>query len=111
MLSIAEDFDPYPAGRVPADGDKNGQTFRENLLLPMLRDAIASGETVVVSLDGLKACGSSFLESAFGGLVRYEHFRKDDLARHLEIVNSHPSLDRYKMAIKRHIDKAIPEPV
>jgi STAS-like domain of unknown function (DUF4325) len=65
-ITVAKDFSPSPAGRYKADGKFPGQVFRENLLLP----AIKTHDQVIVDMDGTEKCGSSFLEEAFGGLVR-----------------------------------------
>lgn len=65
-ISVAEDFSPAPAGRFFADGPYPGEAFREKLLLP----AIKTHDKVIVDLEGTELAGSSFLEEAFGGLVR-----------------------------------------
>lgn len=106
MLNIAKAFSPFPAGRIPADGDFNGETFRTSYLEPKLRQAIDVGAKLTVSLDGLKSCGSSFLESAFGGLVRYNGFSQATLNNFLVIECSTPALERYKIAANRYIQKA-----
>ncbi len=108
MLSIANEYWPFPAGRVAADGDYNGEEFRKKHLVPLLIQAEKQGTKLVVSLDGLKSCGSSFLESAFGGLVRYDGYDQSQLRKILEIVCTKPSLERYKIAILRYIDRAKP---
>ena len=65
-VNLAADFSRYPAGRFLDDGPFSGQAFRARFLVPRLR----GGESVVVELDGTRGYGSSFLEEAFGGLVR-----------------------------------------
>jgi hypothetical protein len=65
-IFVAEDFSPAPAGRFPDDGPYPGASFRDKLLLPAIRE----NDKVVVDLDGTELAGSSFLEEAFGGLVR-----------------------------------------
>lgn len=65
-INIARDFSRYPAGRFPSDGPFNGQLFRENFLKPALHE----NDVIAVELDGTRGYGSSFLEEAFGGLVR-----------------------------------------
>lgn len=66
MIDIAKDFSPYPAGRYHDDGPFSGEKFRDEYLRPVLE----SGEKAVINLDGARGYGSSFLEEAFGGLVR-----------------------------------------
>ena len=67
-INIATDFTPYPGGRYRSDGDFSGERFREELLRPAFSNA--ENETITVDLDGAAGFGSSFLEEAFGGLVR-----------------------------------------
>lgn len=65
-VSVARDFTRYPSGRYTSNGTTSGQGFRERFLeAPLQR-----GESVTVDLDGTVGYGSSFLEEAFGGLVR-----------------------------------------
>lgn len=66
QLSVARDFSRYPAGRFKTDGPYSGERFREEFLIP----AVDAGEKVTIDLDGVRGFGSSFLEEAFGGLVR-----------------------------------------
>ena len=61
------DFSQFPFGRTPKHGPFNGQRFRQERLLPAFR---AGNEQVLVDLNGAKGLGPSFLEEAFGGLVR-----------------------------------------
>jgi hypothetical protein len=65
-ISIARDFSKFPAGRFYTDGPYSGERFRVEVLVPALDVA----ETVVVDLNGVSGFGSSFLDEAFGGLVR-----------------------------------------
>lgn len=65
-IAVAQDFSRYPGGRHLKDGPFSGEGFRERFL----RSPLAHGEAVHVILDGARGYGSSFLEEAFGGLVR-----------------------------------------
>ena len=79
----------FPAGRYYDDGPYPGEKFRKEFLVPALK----AGGNVLVDLDGTMGYGSSFLEEAFGGLVRDEGFAVDDLKRRLRIRStSDPSL-------------------
>lgn len=66
MITVAKDFSDCPAGRYYADGPFPGQKFREQLLYPALK----ASDILEVDMDGTLGYGSSFLEEAFGGLVR-----------------------------------------
>jgi hypothetical protein len=68
-ISVARDFSPSPAGRYYSDGPFSGEKFREEFLIPSLKE-IADGDRLIVDLDGADGMGSSFLEEAFGGLKR-----------------------------------------
>lgn len=105
-ISIAEEFSPYPAGRDDQDGDFNGERFRKSLLLPRLKEALARHVKLVVSLEGMQSFGSSFLEEAFGGLIRKEGVAKKDLKKVLEIDAGWIGNSRYRDAINRYIERA-----
>ncbi len=102
MIDVASDFSPYPAGRFKSDGPFSGEQFREDRLLPALR----RGEHVTVRLAGTKGYGSSFLEEAFGGLVRHGHFSQDQLQRHLTIEAGAPEYEVYKRRADDYIRRA-----
>jgi len=106
VLNIAEEFSRFPAGRQDVDGPFNGDRFRVDLLAPMLREAMETGGKLTVNMDGLMSCGSSFLDSAFGGLVRDEKISKNLIKRHLRVVTSQEELGRYRDAAVRYIDRA-----
>jgi hypothetical protein len=80
-ISIAQDFSRFPGGRFRDDGDFSGQRFREDFLVP----ALTSSDVVVVDLDGTLGFGSSFLEEAFGGLVRVAKMKKQEIIRKLKL--------------------------
>lgn len=66
VINVARDFSRYPAGRYLEDGPASGQLFRDNFLIPALKE----GRLLTIELDGTRGYGSSFLEEAFGGAVR-----------------------------------------
>jgi hypothetical protein len=66
IVDVAAQFDRYPFGRYPSHGPNNGQRFREEFLLPDLK----RGVRLVVDLSHAEGLAPSFLEEAFGGLVR-----------------------------------------
>lgn len=87
-ISIAEDFSPSPAGRFRTDGPFPGEAFRDDLLLPKLKE----NDELLVVLDGTSGFGSSFLEEAFGGLVR-KGFKESELRSKLRFESSRPSYE------------------
>lgn len=87
-INIARDFSRFPGGRYRADGPFPGETCRKQLLVPALR----SSEIVEVDLRGTLGYGSSFLEEAFGGLVREEGFQAKELRRRLRLQHDQSSV-------------------
>ena len=65
-IAVAKDFTKFPGGRYPRHGEGNGQDFREKFLLPHL----SKGKKVEVVFDTAAGFAASFLEEAFGGLIR-----------------------------------------
>ncbi|MEH3087690.1 MAG: STAS-like domain-containing protein [Xylophilus ampelinus] len=98
-IVIAKDFSPTPAGRYyPEDGDYPGQRFREELLYP----ALIKNTIVTVDLDGTSGYGSSFLEEAFGGLIR-AGLQEKVLKMRMKVKSNRPS---YETRIWDYIHKA-----
>lgn len=81
-ISIAKDFSPMPAGRFDEDGPYNGTKFREEILLPSLKD----GDSLTIDLNGLGGVGSSFWDEAFGGLVRKKIYTKEDILKRIDFT-------------------------
>lgn len=98
MISIAREYTDTPAGRYRNDGPFSGQRFREDILVP----ALNQNEAIEVDLDGVVGFGSSFLEEAFGGLVR-AGFKVAELKTRLRISTS---LKTYNLRIWRYIEDA-----
>jgi hypothetical protein len=57
----------------------------------MLAPALQRSDQVRVEFDGARGYGSSFLEEAFGGLLRHG-FAPDEVLRKLELVASDSSI-------------------
>lgn len=76
-LNIARDFSRCPGARYKTEGDFSGEEFREKLLLPKLNEAIARHCHLIVDLDGSAGYSTSFLEEAFGGLIRHNYISYD----------------------------------
>lgn len=101
-IHIASEFSQTPAGRFITDGPFSGERFRDHILVPALR----SYDEVVVDLNGVFGFGSSFLEEAFGGLVRKSFFSQDELQRKMRV---NASLKTYENRVKKYIADAKPE--
>jgi hypothetical protein len=80
-IFVAKDFSKMPCVRKRDDGKKSGEEFRDEILLP----ALNTNDQVTVDLNGVLTLGSSFLEEAFGGLVRKGYFTAKQLSSKLII--------------------------
>ena len=98
-ISIAKDYSVTPAGRYFTDGTYSGQRFREEFLYPALQEY----DQVEINLDKTLGYGSSFLEEAFGGLIREKGMKLDDVKNKINIVSSRIS---YKNRILKYLEDA-----
>lgn len=97
-ISIAKDFSPVPAGRHLTDGPFPGEKFRDSILVP----ALEHFDEITIDLDGTEGYGSSFLEEAFGGLVR-KGFSEEQLRRRLRFRTTRLS---YEVRIWNYVRNA-----
>ncbi|MGC0914308.1 STAS-like domain-containing protein [Pantoea agglomerans] len=103
-IVIAKDFSKKPFGRYGSDSPNSAERFRREFLVPALKEGT---EKVVIDFRGISmGVGSSFLEEAFGGLVRREGVAKTDLKKRLIIKSDMPF---YKELIEKFIDQAQPQ--
>ena len=107
VISIGKDFSEYPAGRTRRDGENSAQRFREDVLVPALRKAIAGGGRVVVKLDGVFAYSSSFLEEAFGGLARNHGFTSQQLRGSLLVTTDDPLYASVALDANQYLNEEI----
>jgi hypothetical protein len=99
QISVANQFSEFPAGRIPDDGPNSGERFREEFLVPSLREG---NEVIEINLDDTLGYGSSFLDEAFAGLIRVHHFEKKELLSRLKFVDSRVI---YQQMILQYIDE------
>lgn len=92
-IVVAKDFSDDPFGRDSKQGPNSGERFRDDFLIP----ALERSRKVVVD-GGSLVFGYSFLEEAFGGLVR-KGFTKDDVLSRVEF--------RHKLGSYAHDFEAI----
>lgn len=97
-ISIADDFTKYPGGRYKKHGKGSGEEFREDFLVPNLE----KDEQIIVVLDGTAGYSSSFLEEAFGGLVRRGFGR--DLVHRLLRIKADGAFKTYEIMIWQFVD-------
>ena len=90
-IAIALEFSDLPSGRLIADtGDKSGEAFRENLLLPALKKAIAENTALTIDLTGMRGLNGSFLDEAFAGVIRKQCIKGLDSEQLLKILDFVP---------------------
>lgn len=108
-IDVANEFSPYPSGRVTKDGDYNGERFRKEFLIPAIKKAFkakGAAASVVIDLDGVRTFGSSFLEEAFGGLARDKGVIFKEALAVLRIKCTKDHLQIYKDAIDEYLQNA-----
>jgi len=88
LINIAKDYTRYPSGRYRKNGRTSGEQFRQDFL----ETPIKNGESIEIDFDGTIGYGSSFLEEAFGGLVRATKIPGKEILKRLQFKSSDPSL-------------------
>ncbi|MBO6918785.1 MAG: STAS-like domain-containing protein [Rhizobiaceae bacterium] len=100
-IKIALEFSRYPGGRYRSRGKYSGEEFRDDVLIP----ALEGDEELCVILDGTAGYGSSFLEEAFGGLIR-AGINVELLKAKLRPVAENEDFETYVQEIWQYIDEA-----
>jgi hypothetical protein len=100
-INIALDFSRTPGPRFIDQGPFSGEKFRKDFL----EKTINLYSKVVVNLDGTAGYGSSFLDEAFGGLIRHRIIKKEDLLKKLEIISTED--ESYKIEVNEAIKDAV----
>ena len=98
QIDVAKDFSTHPAGRYKTDGSASGEAFRDNLLIPKLKEVIkyntlnTNKEKLYVNFNGVMMAGGSWIEEAFGGAIRESDIRPFDLFDLIEIIDRNDSV-------------------
>lgn len=103
IILRVRDFTLYPGPRLKEDGTYSGEEFRDGYLLPKYLEAVNKKVCLFVILEGTKGYASSFLEEAFGGLVRKGQ-SKEELKKHLKVHS--PDRPWYVKEVYSYIDGA-----
>lgn len=85
-INIAKDFSITPGGRTIKEGDYSGELFRDTILIPKYRQAVENNEILEIDFDGTFGYSPSFLDEAFGGLVKAR--RERDIINNLKIISN-----------------------
>jgi hypothetical protein len=83
-LVVAKEFTSTPGSRYKIEGDFSGELFRQSVLKPKLKQAIDENAKLFIDLDGTAGYGTSFLEEAFGGLIRENGYDYQTIIDHIE---------------------------
>jgi len=87
-IRIARDFSPTPGPRYIQEGKNSGEKFRREVLFPKVQEAIVGGINFIVDLDGTDGFGTSFLEESFGGLIRHEGLKYEDIISKMTLISN-----------------------
>ena len=98
-INISRDFSKFPGGRYKSIGKGSGEEFRERFLIP----ALERGEPLVIDMDGTEGYPPSFLEEAFGGLVRLG-FSENKIWKTIRLKTS-PRYHIYKSMAEQYVHK------
>lgn len=101
-IVIGKDFSDTPSGRYRDDGPFSGEVFRDDHLVPALKE----NEKVYVDISGVEGYGSSFLEEVFGGLVRLRIYTKSELSEKLKCEAQDKSKACYLERIHAYMEAA-----
>ena len=92
-------FSANPGGRARKDGEFSGEKFREEILIPLLE----KHKYIELDISDAYGLGSSFLEEAFGGLVRVNGMNKREVLHRIKIVSD---IKLFEEKIEEYINKA-----
>jgi hypothetical protein len=87
-LNIAKDYSPTPGSRRKSESVFSGEKLRTEVLVPLVTKAKAEDLNIEINLDGTAGYGTSFLEEAFGGLIRVNNFDYNDLAKRIHFIST-----------------------
>lgn len=96
-VKFVDVFTDMPIGRYRTDGNSSGEVFRDDVLLKLLQE----NDKVVLDLDGAYGYGGSFLEEAFGGIIRNGYYDEETLWSKLELkTNNEAYIEEIKLFVR-----------
>jgi hypothetical protein len=84
VIRISEAYSKTPGPRYIIEGPFSGEKLRQEILLSRIVSAIEGNGKILIDLDGTAGYGTSFLEEAFGGLLRVNNIPYEQLEKTLE---------------------------
>lgn len=103
IYNIAENYTKSPGIRT---GKYSGEDFREKILKPLFL-SLEEEEKLTINLDGGFGYPSSFLDEAFAGLVRVNHFNKNEVLKKIKFISEEEK--GLPKKIEKYISEAEPE--
>lgn len=101
-IHIASEWSRSPTGRYESDGKSNATDFKKKFITPNLKHY----RYFLIDLDGTDGYGSSFLEEAFGGLIRDRLVEKSEFFDRFSFKSDEdPS---FIDEIRSYVNEAIP---
>ena len=91
-INIAHDYSETPGARYISDGPFSGEEFRDKLLEPRYLNCLSLGIKLIIDFDGGYGYPITFLEEAFGGLVRKGYSGIDLLNNTIFVSNEEPKI-------------------
>lgn len=101
QINIANDFTPFPGGRYRKNGRGSGEEFRQRFLEPLFNEDAEA----IIELDGASGYPPSFLEEAFGGLVRQGH-SVDEIRRRVSLKARDAAFEAYRHLAWQYVERA-----
>ena len=106
-IKICDDFTDVPGGRYIKEGEYSGEAFRDNILIKKFCEAEKNGNKLLIDFDGCYGFSTSFLEEAFGGMVRV--YKKTNILELIKIVSNEdetiePLIKKYVKAAEDALD-------
>lgn len=91
VYKISTEFSKTPGPRSICEGEFSGELFRIEHLVPEFAKAISEDYILVIDLDGTAGYGTSFLEEAFGGLIRNNKYSLSQIQKHIIFISNEES--------------------
>ena len=107
-IQVASRFSRHLGGRYKSDGPWSGEAFRDAVLLDCVQSALDKREPLLINFDGVAGTPTSFLEEAFGGMLRAKpEWKLSDVKRFVKIdAPKTPFLKTFMELAYQYMDRA-----